>query len=285
MFMVLGSESMDRFPEMRAFLNSLNYYKTCHLDFHFLAAPNIQEALRLENLTHYSDFDTHFYELPSDVEEYVGLTVGFRNKAAMLKIMPELFLPNHVDEIVIIDFDTLVLHDICEALDALRSFTQTELYGAAPEHTDWYYTQSDLGFPIPEQSPYRNEQYLGINSGVMFVKLDRLRARKWTPWWKATIKSKMVAANDSNILKLGDQDVWNYMGQVHPEIIHVLPNYWNRQVFELKGHGLIKTYIAHGNMWMFKENTFLSTVWCHFAQVESYNGVDCVSRLSSKFIV
>lgn len=146
--MVLGRESMDRFPEVRAFLNSINHYKRCHLDFHFLAAPNIQEALWLQNLTQYSNFDVNLYEPPADVEEYLGLSVGFRNKAAMLKVMPELFLPDHVDEIVIIDFDTLVLHDICEALDALRSFNETKLYGAAAEYTDWSQTSDFLYLTI-----------------------------------------------------------------------------------------------------------------------------------------
>ena len=39
--------------------------------------------------------------------------------------------------------------DVCEALSVFSSFDEAELYGEAPKYTDWYNTESDLGFPIP----------------------------------------------------------------------------------------------------------------------------------------
>lgn len=285
MFMVLDNETANRLPEIQAFLNSVLYYKSCHVDFHFLLSPNMRNILQSLSLSHDADYTFNYFDIPADVEEYIGMPVGFRNKATMLKVVPELFLPDHVKDVLIIDFDALVLHDICDSFTVFQAFSETEMYGAAPEFSPWYHSYPELGFSIPVDSPYRLPQYLGINAGVVFARLDKFRAQNWTSWWKHAITLKMEEANDTSILRLGDQDVWNYMAKLYPHIVRVLPNYWNRQVDELRERGLVKTYIAHGNVMMFQSETFLSTTWCYFAQVTTYQHVDCSARLTSKFIV
>jgi hypothetical protein len=234
--------------------------KKCSLNFHFLTEEIVKEELLAyanKSLATYRDFKFHFYEIPRDVEQYTGFQIGFRSKVAMLKVMPDTFLPERVRELVIIDFDTLVLVDICDALNDFDSrFKKTTLYAGVPEHGNWYNVNNpDMGLRIPSDSPHKVKDYLGINSGVLFVRVDRLRQFNWRQKWHSAISKKMTNVGNDNFLSLGDQNVFNYMGNVFDDIVAILPNYWNRQNTEIKDDNLSgKQYIAHGNGYLFRQD-------------------------------
>ncbi|KAG8223866.1 hypothetical protein J437_LFUL005430 [Ladona fulva] len=193
-------------------------------------------------------------------------------------------IDDHGGKAIMMDIDVKVMGDIAELWSEFDSFKPTELFGLGPELSPVYrhvfhtfrssHPDTRIGEPISEQG------YPGVNSGVILLNLDGMRKSKLyaqfigdnPPQAEDELRSKVEEGQDrivsvEELVKkysfrghLGDQDFYTLLGAEHPEILHILPCTWNRQlctwwgdkagygdVFDryFKCEGKIKVY--HGN--------------------------------------
>jgi UDP-xylose:glucoside alpha-1,3-xylosyltransferase len=110
----------------------------------------------------------------------------------------------HVDSLIYMDTDNLVLRPIEDVWQHFSSFNSTQLAAVSPEGEvpglNWYKRFA--------QHPYYGQ--LGINSGVMLMNLTRMRVFGWT--------EKMLSIYNKYKLAItwGDQDILNILFHFHP---------------------------------------------------------------------
>lgn len=63
------------------------------------------------------------------------------------------------------------------------------------------------------------------SSGLLLLDLKQMREVDWSGWWRREVDKHHVN------LFLGDQDAYNLMVKLHPEIHYMLPTGWNAQLF------------------------------------------------------
>ncbi|GAB0100354.1 Xyloside xylosyltransferase 1 [Sergentomyia squamirostris] len=174
---------------------------------------------------------------------------------------------------ILIDCDVVFRTDVKMLFEQFRKFSPENLFGLAPELTPVYrhilykyratYPKSNFGNPYyPAASSRRKVQklgYPGLNSGIVMLQLDRIRASKM---YAESLKFDNVKhLTDKYSFKghLGDQDFYTLLGYEFPALIYRLDCVWNRQlctwwkehgysdVFDQFFHceGKIKVY--HGN--------------------------------------
>ena len=93
------------------------------------------------------------------------------------------------------------------------------------------YTHVQAPFAFPVQHDERWRQQPGVNSGVVFWKLERARSMCWSPSYDAPrLEHCLRRWNWLQYLESGisqykfgllDQDVFNYVGWLHPEFVEV----------------------------------------------------------------
>uniref|UniRef100_A0A8C5KVD8 LARGE xylosyl- and glucuronyltransferase 2 n=1 Tax=Jaculus jaculus TaxID=51337 RepID=A0A8C5KVD8_JACJA len=66
-------------------------------------------------------------------------------------------------------------------------------------------------------------------SGVILLRLDRLRQAGWEQMWKRTAKRELLALPATS---LADQDIFNAVIKEHPDLVQPLPCVWNVQLSE-----------------------------------------------------
>ncbi len=67
----------------------------------------------------------------------------------------------------------------------------------------------------------------GFNSGVILMRLDRLRALGWQQTWRLIAEKELVTMLST---ALADQDVFNAVIKEKPDIVKMLPCQWNLQM-------------------------------------------------------
>lgn len=87
--------------------------------------------------------------------------------------------------------------------------------------------------------PYYGES--GLNAGVLLMSLDRIRNSAFSMERDSIVEVYMPQGR----LVLGDQDVLNVLGHLHPEIVYELPCTYNFREFLGCYDGL--PVILHGN--------------------------------------
>ncbi|XP_053687360.1 xyloside xylosyltransferase 1 [Sabethes cyaneus] len=187
---------------------------------------------------------------------------------------------------IIIDCDVVFRSSVKELFDQFDHFSSEHLFGLAPELTPVYLhilfkyraqnphslfgtpyylnkTQlaigSSLGGFFSRTTKKTKHGYPGLNSGVVMLRLDRIRqSRLYEEIIKAESVKNMVEKYSFKG-HLGDQDFYTLMGFEFPGLIYRLDCVWNRQlctwwkengygnVFDSYFHceGTIKVY--HGN--------------------------------------
>lgn len=166
-------------------------------------------------------------------------------------------------KVVLIDVDTYLKTDIVELFNEFNKFSNSSLIGIAPElspvyhHILYRFRQQNkgtkLGMPLSEGG------FPGVNSGVLILDLDRLRA---SPVYEKLLSKEAL----ENLTKkysfkghLGDQDFYTLIGLEHRELLHLMDCSWNRQLCRWwSQHGYAETFdkffacpsqvkIYHGN--------------------------------------
>ncbi|XP_050430473.1 xyloside xylosyltransferase 1 [Adelges cooleyi] len=159
-----------------------------------------------------------------------------------------LVAPDTVDKAVVLDVDTEFHSSVCDLHNIFDNFTDTEIFGLAPELSPvyhhilwkWRYFQGEKRKPKAERG---NMQ--GLNSGVVLLNLERMRNnnsvlydRLISPQWISTVVQKYLFKGH-----LGDQDWYTLVSFEYPEMIYQLECGWNRQLCTWwKHHGYAETF-------------------------------------------
>lgn len=231
-------------------LRSLLYYRSCPVHFHFVEDevtagidwdwlgwfPSVQHSTYL---THYDKGFAQSVLKPSTYETWgTGITADGEKYAWSRAVIPSRFaklsldsiLPEGIDDVLFVDNDVVFLGDVCKAHSVFANMSRTAVFGMSPQMSDLYtHVQAPFAFPVQYHDRWRGQP--GVNSGVIFWKLERARKMCWSPsyitprlercWrrldWLAYLESGISKYN----FGLLDQDVFNYAGWLFPEIIHV----------------------------------------------------------------
>ncbi|XP_060863758.1 xyloside xylosyltransferase 1 [Metopolophium dirhodum] len=156
-----------------------------------------------------------------------------------------LVAPNSLDKAIVVDVDTAFQSTICDLYNVFDNFTNTQLFGLAPELSPVYH------HILWKWRNYRGDKYNtqpqtnlnGLNSGVLLSYLERIRKsaeynRLISPEWISSVVQKYLFKGH-----LGDQDWYTLVSYEHPELIYRLSCGWNRQLCTWwKLHGYADTF-------------------------------------------
>eukprot|EP01134_Creolimax_fragrantissima_P008433 CFRG8433T1 len=154
--------------------------------------------------------------------------------------LPPLFpriISKSITHLIVTDTDMIFRTDISQLYSMFESFTDTQVIGIAHEQQPVYHNV----FAMHRVDNKDNEaQRLGVsareggfpgyNSGVMLMRLDRLRE---LTVWKDMLEGNTVKTL-ADIFQFrghhGDQDLYTLLGSIHPELFYILPCNWNKQL-------------------------------------------------------
>ena len=138
------------------------------------------------------------------------------------KLIYERLLPD-VSRIIAIDTDLIFNADIAHLWALFDDFDEQQMIGAVEQQSDWYLPLASH-MPIELIWPAIGH---GINSGVMLLHLDRMRASKWHTTWSALTRQQLTVQQRA---PLADQDVFNLVMSRKPRLFATLPCQWNVQI-------------------------------------------------------
>lgn len=135
--------------------------------------------------------------------------------------------------IILIDIDTRITSDIVQLHRHFTLFNDTTIMGIAYEQQPVYrhglqeYRKRKPGTRCGEP-PDRG--FPGFNSGVLLLDLGRMRSSAL--YQELLLKERVENLTAKYSFKgiLGDQDYYTLLGCEHPELFHVLPCTWNKQL-------------------------------------------------------
>ena len=164
-------------------------------------------------IIHYHTVDTAIMAV-----DLAGLeTHHYAGKFAFLKlILPEL-LPLSVERILCLDTDLLVLSSLRPLWQQFQRFeanadnADNVLAALVDNLSDWYIPNQLQAHPWPAPKPR------GLNTGVMLLRLDRMRARGWRQEWRSTVQRVLETPSlGISYAALADQDVFNAVFEAQP---------------------------------------------------------------------
>ncbi|VVC41546.1 Nucleotide-diphospho-sugar transferases [Cinara cedri] len=172
-----------------------------------------------------------------------------------------LVAPKSLQKAIVIDVDTEFQSSVCDLYDVFNNFTDTQLFGLAPELSPVYH------HILWKWRNYKGEKYKsrehiylnGLNSGVIMLYLERIHNNNEynqliSPEWISSVVQKYLFKGH-----LGDQDWYTLVSYERSDLIYRLPCGWNRQLCTWwKQHGYAdsfdsfakcseKIHLYHGN--------------------------------------
>uniref|UniRef100_A0A1B6G689 Xyloside xylosyltransferase 1 n=1 Tax=Cuerna arida TaxID=1464854 RepID=A0A1B6G689_9HEMI len=164
---------------------------------------------------------------------------------------------------VLLDVDTKLVDDIALLFQEFNRFGERAVLGIAPELSPVYqhilYSYRSRHKHTPLGSPLSLGGFPGVNSGVLLLHLDRLRASAEYNHLLTPQAVRRLANKYSFKGHLGDQDWYTLVGMDRPHLLHLLPCGWNRQlcdwwrdhgyrdVFDSFAYCSQRTRLYHGN--------------------------------------
>lgn len=214
------------------------------------------------NLGNFTNLKIHFYDVDAEIREAKRgfarhhpseaktFFTNFKVGAAVKIFFPYLDVFKSIDQLVLLDADTVLCDDVSELWRLFGNFSADNQFGMAGEQDqyyekgwytngcgNWIHTKNSVECP-PYYKPY------GLNSGVSMLRLDRLRAASFNN----TVAD--IVAKFSKRLKLADQDVWNVYAQAAPQNAFLMPCEWNVRTDSLcRQRSMVK--LLHGSRWSF----------------------------------
>lgn len=132
-----------------------------------------------------------------------------------------------------LDTDLKFKSDIRELWEMFNDFSPSNLIGIAQElqplyrHITSEYREDHPGTNVGAPPP---DGYTGFNSGVVLMDLGRIRNSILEDYLLELNRVKQLAEKYMFQGFLGDQDYYTLLSFEHPELFHVLPCTWNRQL-------------------------------------------------------
>ncbi|XP_035665312.1 xyloside xylosyltransferase 1-like [Branchiostoma floridae] len=162
-----------------------------------------------------------------------GANAYYGDSIFFLSVGMHKVFPSDTKHIVQLDCDLKFRSDIRELFDMFDHFESDNVIGIAEEqqpvyrHTFWQYRNEHKGTKVGDPPP--NGQP-GFNSGVLLLDLDKMRgSRLYNSLLNGTVVHTM---SEEFHFKghLGDQDYFTLLSYRYPQLFHVLPCTWNRQL-------------------------------------------------------
>ena len=207
-------------------VKSILFYRRNPLHFHLVSDVQAKTTLGAVFETwQLPAVSVSFYEA-DDASRLVSWVPNFHYSGVygLLKLALTDVLPPLIDTIIVLDTDITVCGDVA---DLWQFFAQLQkagkLMGLVENQSDWY-----LGNLWNRHRPWP-ALGRGMNTGVMLLRLEAMRAAKWRDTW--TNVTRKVLRNYRSAA-LADQDVINAVVKDTPDIHYLLPCIWNVQLSE-----------------------------------------------------
>ena len=231
-FVVMGSRETALIDTA---LRSLLYHRSCPMHIHLV----LDSATKDTDWLWLSQYDALWYDtyltgfepeavLRDDTFQRWGSGISPEGDpvAWPREVLPSRFAKLSLDSIITdgpedllyLDNDVVLVDDICKAHSQFAAMSPTALFGLSPQMSDLYTRhQTPYAYQVGPDDRWNNHP--GVNSGVIFWKLARASLHGWSQdqYWLHNLEKAM----DSYTFELLDQDLWNYVGSEHPELIQV----------------------------------------------------------------
>lgn len=208
-------------------MRSILHYRTSCIHFHLICDE--EGRLILETLTrglkfHLPCLAISFYKADKILPKVGWIpTLHKAGGYGFIKIALEIVL--NVDRVIVLDVDMSVHRDITELWQFFSQFTESCLFAAVEQQSDWY-----LGtLPDHRKNIIWPANGRGLNTGVMLLELKKMREAKWHSFWKNTAIRHLQHFQRTT---LAEQDIVNVIFLEHPEKGMLLPCYWNIQLHD-----------------------------------------------------
>ncbi|KAM7085021.1 xylosyl- and glucuronyltransferase LARGE2 isoform 4-T5 [Molossus nigricans] len=139
----------------------------------------------------------------------------------LMKLVLPGVLPPALARVVVLDTDVTFASDIAELWALFAHFSDEQVIGLVENQSDWY-----LGNLWRNHKPWP-ALGRGFNTGVILLRLDRLRQAGWEQMWKLTAAQELRTLPATS---LADQDIFNAVIKGHPALVQPLPCVWNVQL-------------------------------------------------------
>nr|XP_055210723.1 xylosyl- and glucuronyltransferase LARGE2 isoform X3 [Gorilla gorilla gorilla] len=139
----------------------------------------------------------------------------------LMKLVLPSALPAELARVIVLDTDVTFASDILELWALFAHFSDTQAIGLVENQSDWY-----LGNLWKNHRPWP-ALGRGFNTGVILLRLDRLRQADWEQMWKLTARRELLSLPATS---LADQDIFNAVIKEHPGLVQRLPCVWNVQL-------------------------------------------------------
>ncbi|XP_077623562.1 xylosyl- and glucuronyltransferase LARGE2 isoform X1 [Crocuta crocuta] len=209
--------------DLNTLVKSVLFYRKNPLHFHLVTdavARNILEML------------FHTWMVPAvrvsfyDLEELKPQVSWIPNKHysglyGLMKLVLPGALPPDLARVIVLDTDVTFASDIAELWALFAHFSDKQVIGLVENQSDWY-----LGNLWRNHRPWP-ALGRGFNTGVILLRLDRLRQAGWGQLWKLTATRELLTLPATS---LADQDIFNAVIKEHPGLVRPLPCIWNVQL-------------------------------------------------------
>ncbi|XP_011930582.1 PREDICTED: glycosyltransferase-like protein LARGE2 isoform X2 [Cercocebus atys] len=139
----------------------------------------------------------------------------------LMKLVLPSALPAELAHVIVLDTDVTFASDISELWALFAHFSDTQAIGLVENQSDWY-----LGNLWKNHRPWP-ALGRGFNTGVILLRLDRLRQAGWEQMWRLTARRELLTLPATS---LADQDIFNAVIKEHPGLVQPLPCVWNVQL-------------------------------------------------------
>lgn len=204
-------------------VKSVLFYRKNPLHFHFVsdAAAHLvlQTLFRSWNVP---AVEVSFY-LADNLQGEVSWIPNkhYSGVYGLMKLVLPRALPETLDKVIVLDTDITFASDIAELWRIFHKFTAKQAIGLVENQSDWY-----LGKLWKNHRPWP-ALGRGFNTGVILLRLQKLRERNWMQMWKLIAEKELISMWFTS---LADQDIFNAMLKQHTDLLYRLPCQWNVQL-------------------------------------------------------
>ncbi|KAH7968110.1 hypothetical protein HPB52_005827 [Rhipicephalus sanguineus] len=179
----------------------------------------------VKSILFYRKNPLHFHFI-SDAVAHLVLQTLFRSWNMPAAAISTFWIEVHVQifyavEVIVLDTDITFASDIAELWRIFHKYTSKQAIGLVENQSDWY-----LGKLWKNHRPWP-ALGRGFNTGVILLRLQRLRERNWMQMWKLIAEKELISMWFTS---LADQDIFNAVLKQHTELLFRLPCQWNVQL-------------------------------------------------------